>query len=260
MLDFMPENAGIVAMRLTDRLHFEDIERAYLSIEEALASAETVHVYVELAEFKGFDLDILVKSFSIDRTLLDTLDRFGRVAVVSDQRWVRALARIESAILPKITYRIFGSNQREAALAWVEGRDDLPYGHNLRIIETSKNDVLGFEINGHLGCEEIDRMAREVNAMRIEQTPRAVLVRYKSYEGIDPSAVLDREYLKMKLGLLNQIEKYALVGAPEWMRELVDMMHSLLDVDFRTFDLEDEAEAWEWLKAEPVIERPIAAA
>ena len=260
MFDFLPGDPGIVAMRLTGRLQYQDIQRAYRKMEEALAAAETVHVYAEIAEFKGFDLDILIKSISIERTLLDRLDRFGRVAVVSDQGWIRGLARIESAILPKITYRIFGSNQREAALAWVEGRDDLPYGHSLRVIETDKNDVLGFDVNGHLGYEEIDRMVREVNALRIEQPPRAVLVRYKSYEGIEPSAVFDHEYLKMKLGLLNQIEKYALVGAPEWMRELVDMMHSLLDVDFRTFDLEDEAEAWEWLKAEPVIERPIAAA
>ncbi|WP_336985630.1 STAS/SEC14 domain-containing protein [Altererythrobacter aquiaggeris] len=260
MLDFLPQPAGTVAMRLTGRMHYEDFERAYQKLEEALASAASVNVYAEIMQFKGFDLDILFKSISIDRTLLDRLDRFGRVAVVSDQGWIRALARVESAILDKVTYRIFTPGQRDAALAWVEGRDDLPYGHNIRIIETDKNDVLGFEVSGHLGHEEVDRMAREVNALRAEHRPRAVLVRYTLYDGFDPAILLDREYAKMKLGLLRLNEKYALVGGPEWMRELVKTIDPLLKADLRTFDLKDEARAWEWLAAEPVIERPLAEA
>jgi hypothetical protein len=41
------------------------------------------------------------------------------VAVVADQAWVRAGTRIESALLPFVSYRVFMPAQRDEALAWV---------------------------------------------------------------------------------------------------------------------------------------------
>ena len=55
--------------------------------------------------------------------LFAKLGRFGRVAVVADQVWIRALTRIESALLPHISYRVFKPEDRGAALTWVEGRN-----------------------------------------------------------------------------------------------------------------------------------------
>jgi len=51
--------------------------------------------------------------------LFGKLRNFGRVAVVADQAWVRAGTRIESALLPSISYRVFQPPQREEALDWV---------------------------------------------------------------------------------------------------------------------------------------------
>ena len=45
----------------------------------------------------------------------------GRVAVVADQAWIRAATRIESVILPFISYRTFTPDQRQEAFAWVAG-------------------------------------------------------------------------------------------------------------------------------------------
>ena len=53
--------------------------------------------------------------------MLGKLNRFGRVAVVADQAWIRAMTRIESAILPFISYRVFEPAQRDEALAWAKG-------------------------------------------------------------------------------------------------------------------------------------------
>jgi hypothetical protein len=54
--------------------------------------------------------------------LFGKLDRFGRVAVVADQAWVRVGTRIESALLPNISYRTYMPEERDEALAWVDGR------------------------------------------------------------------------------------------------------------------------------------------
>ena len=53
--------------------------------------------------------------------LFGKLTRFGRVAVVADQTWVRIGTRVESAVLPFISYKTFEPAQREEALAWVKG-------------------------------------------------------------------------------------------------------------------------------------------
>ena len=44
--------------------------------------------------------------FSRSFPLFGKLDRFGRVAVVADQAWVRVLTRFESAVLPYVSYRV----------------------------------------------------------------------------------------------------------------------------------------------------------
>jgi hypothetical protein len=53
--------------------------------------------------------------------LLGKLDRFGRVAVVADQAWIRFGTRLESAILPNVSYRTYLPEERDEAFAWVEG-------------------------------------------------------------------------------------------------------------------------------------------
>jgi hypothetical protein len=53
------------------------------------------------------------------------LSRFGRVAVVADQAWIRFASRLESAILPFVSYRVFEPDRRADALAWVAGSEAL---------------------------------------------------------------------------------------------------------------------------------------
>ena len=55
--------------------------------------------------------------------LFGKLRHFGRVAVVADQAWMRWGTRIESALLPGITYRTFKPEHRAEALTWVTGDD-----------------------------------------------------------------------------------------------------------------------------------------
>jgi len=55
--------------------------------------------------------------------LFGKLGRFGRVAVVADQAWMRAATRFESAVLPNVSYRVFEPGERDEALAWARGEN-----------------------------------------------------------------------------------------------------------------------------------------
>src|SRR3546814_17585908 len=52
------------------------------------------------------------------------LKQFGRIAIVTDQSWVRIASRIESALLPYVSYEVYPVAQRDHALAWVKGAVD----------------------------------------------------------------------------------------------------------------------------------------
>lgn len=86
----------------------------------------TVHVFVETRGIEGIALSGLPSYVARAMPLFGKLGRFGRVAVVADQAWIRVGTRIESAILPFITNRTFLPEQRGEALAWVKGEGAVP--------------------------------------------------------------------------------------------------------------------------------------
>lgn len=90
-------------------------------IEQAMARHEVIHVFVETRSLDGIELSGLGAHVARAMPLLGKLKRFGRVAVVADQAWVRAGTRIESALLPNIRYRVFLPDERDEALDWVRG-------------------------------------------------------------------------------------------------------------------------------------------
>jgi hypothetical protein len=90
-------------------------------LDEAMAKHDKVHVFVETRSIDGIEIWSLPKYVERALPLFGKLERFGRVAVVADQAWVRIGTRLESALLPNIRYRTYLPEQREEALAWVAG-------------------------------------------------------------------------------------------------------------------------------------------
>lgn len=250
---------GTLVLRVSGHVTREDIEKCFALLMECVRADQKTNLLVEVVGLTGFDTEALSADLKRVRDLLGKIDRFGRVAIVSDHGWVRWLSRIESALLPGISYRTYKVAERELALQWAEGKTDLPYGKAVRIIETDRPDVVGFEIDGRISAEEIGELSRELNRIRSERPIKAVLARIRAIDGFDPSVALDPEYQRMKLGLLRELDRYAVVGAPGWVRNWIEVMQPLLRVDIRSFTTEQENAAWEWLKATPATEPSLAA-
>ena len=49
--------------------------------------------------------------------------RLDRIAIISDEAWLRAASRLESMALPGVTYAVYDADEAEAARAWVLGED-----------------------------------------------------------------------------------------------------------------------------------------
>jgi hypothetical protein len=122
MLDVIPSGGDIIAIRVSHKITGGDLDTIMDCLDAAMADHKKVHVFVETQSIDGIELSGLTAYAARAMPLFGKLDRFGRVAVVADQTWVRVGTRIESALLPLISYRTFFPEARDEALDWVEGK------------------------------------------------------------------------------------------------------------------------------------------
>lgn len=251
MLILFNTDEDVVAAKFIGRMERNDLARYVDRIEAALETQDRVHLFVEVADFEGFNWRDMEPFLGSWFRMLGKLRKLGRIALVTDTAWLRWAARLESALLPYVSYETFLPEERETALAWVKGDRDRPRGPAIKIIVTTSPEALGFEIDGKISAEELHTVSTHLNRMLADGGPRRMLGRIKRLEGFDAACVFDREYLAMKRGMLDRLERYAIVGGPAWLASWVKALDPLFRIDIRHFELKDEALAWAWLGAEP---------
>lgn len=121
MLEFIDSAEDVIVVKVAERITGADLTAIMDRLEQSMASHDKVHVYVETQSIDGIEVSGLGSHMARSTPLLGKLRQFGRVAVVADQAWVRIATRIESALLPFVSYRTFEPEQRAEALAWVRG-------------------------------------------------------------------------------------------------------------------------------------------
>ncbi len=121
MLEFLDTPHDIIALRLGGKIEGSDLDAILDRVEPMLESSGKTHVFVEVQTVSGISVDGLARYAGRAMPLFGKLHKFGRVGVVADQAWVRWGTRMESAMLPNISYKTFMPADREQALAWVKG-------------------------------------------------------------------------------------------------------------------------------------------
>ncbi|PAL22349.1 STAS/SEC14 domain-containing protein [Sphingopyxis sp. GW247-27LB] len=121
MLEMIDSADDVIALIVSDRIGGDELDAVMDRLDGAMARHDKVHVFVETRSIDGVEIAGLGAYMKRALPLLGKLDRFGRVAVVADQAWIRALTKIESAVLPHIGYRVFEPDARKEALDWVTG-------------------------------------------------------------------------------------------------------------------------------------------
>ena len=121
MFEFIPAPSRVVAVKVAHKLTGADLDAIMDRLDSVMAENDKIHVFVETEAIDGIELSGLANYMGRAVPLFGKLNRFGRVAVVADQAWIRVATRVESAMLPFITYRTYEPGQRAEALAWVTG-------------------------------------------------------------------------------------------------------------------------------------------
>ena len=123
MLEMIDTAGDVLALKIAGKITGADLDAVMDRLERALRRHDKVHLFIETSAIDSIEIAGLPSYTARAMPLFGKLGRFGRVAVVADQAWIRVATRIESAILPFISYRVFEPDQRGEALAWVTGKD-----------------------------------------------------------------------------------------------------------------------------------------
>ena len=121
MIDILDSPADVIALSVSHKISGSDLDAIMDRLDQVMAANEKVHVFVETRSIDGIELSGLPGYIARAMPLFGKLGRFGRVAVVADQSWVRVGTRLESAMLPDISYRTYMPDERDEALRWVCG-------------------------------------------------------------------------------------------------------------------------------------------
>ncbi|HET9335826.1 MAG TPA: STAS/SEC14 domain-containing protein [Sphingomicrobium sp.] len=120
MIETIESPEDVIAIRVANNITGKDLDAIMDQLDAIMAAHDKVHVFVETRAIEGIELSGLSSYMKRAMPLFSKLGRFGRVAVVADQAWIRFGTRLESALLPFISYRTFTPDRRQEALAWVQ--------------------------------------------------------------------------------------------------------------------------------------------
>lgn len=199
-------------------------------------------------------MEAIIKDAKVEWDLFTHLSRLGRCACVSDKEWPQALINLMKPLFPDFETKTFASNQFEEAVKWAAELPRAPEGEGstFRFLPTSRENVLGFEINGMISPEEMPGIIREFETFLGQHDKVRLLNRIKHFGGINPAIFGQGGLVSMKLAAMKKVERYAIVGAPGWMCRIIDTLNPAFpDLDMRTFPADQEDEAWAWIGAEP---------
>jgi len=246
MLTQLIAENDILALSVEGRIEKPDIVNAFRLLDDAFSRNPTVHVFIEVIGLDGIAADALTADLGRAFGYLGRLKQFGRVAVVADQSWVRAATRVESALLPFISYQVYQPNQRDHALAWVKGEAESAHPHSVRLLSCA-DGIHEYEVSGRITRQTVEALHADLPQAAHERPPLKLLVRITRYDGFEPGILLNPKYGELEIAMLQRVARCAIVGGPDWIATTARVFNPLLKMDLRHFPTDAEATARTWL-------------
>ena len=106
----------IIGLEIDGWIDAEDIERITKLIETRTNTGEKLRIYAEVTSWTGMSLGAFIKDL---RFSLQHLNDFEKEAIVSDIKWLEALAALGNTLFSSIEVKHFTSDERNEALEWV---------------------------------------------------------------------------------------------------------------------------------------------
>jgi len=254
MLEILDGPKYLVAFKLSGELTADDVDVPTKALTDALKDQERVSIFAEI------DGSITLTLEGLWKDLVNSVSNFGwrkkiyRLAVVSGSEIYSFLLRVEGLVFSSIEMRVFSPEQRNEAFAWASKEPEPlpkpePARRAIHFLQTTNPNVFAYEVDGRVTEKDIEETVRELKSF-FERTEKVnILVRMKNFSGFDLSALLNDDLYRVKFQALSKVERYAIIGAPTWMRNFLELIDPAFSIKIHVFDAENENDAWEWVGA-----------
>ncbi|PRY72222.1 SpoIIAA family protein [Halomonas ventosae] len=120
MLEFITHPADhVVAMKIGGVVSARELQQAIDAIEAAKRNHPRISLLAELDGLRWMTLTALLKDVGYGLTQLSDLERYHRVAVITDKEWIKHLAHLEDRLFKALDIHTFPHREYAGALAWV---------------------------------------------------------------------------------------------------------------------------------------------
>jgi SpoIIAA-like len=227
--------------------HYEDAEGLVAFAKERLASGERGNLLIDVTSLADFTFAAISDQMIHIPSMLQFVYSLDRIAFISDEEWMRSAARLESMLLPGVTYQVYDDDEKDAALAWVLEEEEAPHKGAFRELDIGRADVAAFEVVGRLDGPESERGIAMVEERLDEPNCSKLMMVIRHWHGFEAELLFSPSLLSSKLKLVDKIERYAIVGGPGWVGGVAETMGKLIKPEIKAFDLDERDEALEWL-------------
>ena len=106
----------IIGLEIDGWIDAEDIDRIIKIVEPRIDAGERLRIYAEVNSWSGMSLGAFIKDLKFS---LQHLKDFEKEAIVSDRKWLEALAALGNTLFSGIEVKHFTSDESDTALKWV---------------------------------------------------------------------------------------------------------------------------------------------
>lgn len=118
MIEVLGSPPQVAAFRISGVFEADDYQEVIDTLEYKLVRHQRVSVYMDMLELDYMTVQAAAKRVGYSVAKLGEWHRFPRIAVISERRWISAITRIFSALIPRVEIRTFDRDEKDQAMDW----------------------------------------------------------------------------------------------------------------------------------------------
>lgn len=247
--EIKPQVWEITLEGVVERSDIQTMERA---LAPALEGDRPLGLILRAEGWSDITADAMAEDARFEMEQFARWSNIAKMAMVSDLQAFAALMKWIDPLLPTIEMRSFPSTEVAAAERFAS---DLPEASDvsgdggIRLLSDGSDGVLAYEIDGRITQADVDRVLAPLETQMAGDARINLLVRFKDFDGFDPAILTNGTLLGTKMSAITHLRRYAVIGAPGWMRSLAATFAAVMPFEMKMFDSADDAAAWEWVRA-----------
>lgn len=240
---------NVLEVALSGTVTREDIQAIERALQPLLEGDAPIGLMLDMTGLEDLTADAIAEDIRFEFSLLPQFSRFAAISIVSDKQWVPAVLGFMKPLMPMINFETFTPDRAADARAFaarIPEAKEAP-GRAVRLLDSDPG-IVAFEIDGMMTMADIDALKPGIDAALAGGGPVNALARIRNYGGFTPDMLTQRAVWDMKLSILKNLRRYAIVGGPPWLGMMTRSFGAVMPMDIRFFEADDEDQAWAWLR------------